>query len=339
MVNYQNLLMAMKKTYLTYASRAVTIGLCLLLWTSEGQAQEGDIAGAEALFQEGRRLMDEGNSKAACPKLEESQRLDPGTGTLWHLARCYQDTGRLASAWATFHLVAQEAKRLGETAKVKAALARAKKLDPKLHKLRIEVPDESRLSGLTISRGGTDVGPGAWGAGVPVDEGELVIEASAPGYKTWKKVIQVEGGSLEHSVTIPKLKEEAKKKVVAPKKKTKKRKSSERWYHDKIGWAVFATGIITLGGGGYTYQRARQLEDDANAAGDLGERDRLFDESQSSELTSGVLLATGAAITVTGMVLLALTPSNSDTEEVSYDFTPSFTFDTQSAFLGLSKNF
>ena len=340
MVNYPNLLMATKKTYLTYASRALTIGLCLLLWSGEAVAQERDIAGAEALFQEGRRLMEEGKSKAACPKLEESQRLDPGTGTLWHLARCYQETGRLASAWATFHLVAQEAQRLGEDPKVKAALARAGKLKPRLHKLRIKVPDESRVDGLSIKRAGADVGEGAWGAAVPVDTGDVLIEASAPGYDTWTKVVKVGGDSREQSVTIPELEEEPTIKIEAPKKAKKKRKgSSERWYHDKLGWAVLATGVATLGGGGYTYLRARQLEDDANAAVDLGERDKLFDDSHSSEVTSAVLLATGAAVTVAGAVLLALTPSNGDTEEVSNHFTPSLHLGTQAAFVGLSKNF
>ena len=285
--------------------------------------------------------MEEGKSEAACPKLEESQRLDPGTGTLWHLARCYQDTGRLASAWATFHLVAQEAQRLGEDAKVKAALDRAKKLKPKLHTLTIEVPKESRVDGLEIRRGDAKVGEGAWGAAVPVDLGELVIEASAPGYKTWTETLDLGGKKKEHSVTLPRLKKKKKKQkvdAIKPPKKVKTKKG-ERWYHDTLGWAVFATGSATTAGGGVAFLSAGSIEDEANASGDLAELDRLFDDAQSREVTGGVLLATGAGITLVGVVLLALTPSNSDTEEVSYDITPAISVGSRSAFLGLTKEF
>lgn len=332
----------MKKIYLTYASRALTLGLCLFFCAGEVQAQKGDIAGAEALFQEGRRLMDEGKSEAACPKFEESQRLDPGTGTLWHLARCYQETGRLATAWATFHQVAQEAQRLGEKPKVKAALDRAKKLEPKLHKLRIEVPEENQVKGLAITRGDAQVGSGAWGAAVPVDKGEVLIEASAPGHETWTETVDVSGKKREHSITIPLLEVSPTPEVepiVEPKKKKRKKRSGERWYHDKVGWAVFATGIATAAGGGGTFLYAGKIEDDGNASMDLGDRDRLFDQAHSYEVTGGVLLATGAGIALTGMVLLALTPDNGDTEEVAFDFSPSLTIDTHSATFGLSKDF
>ena len=42
---------------------------------------------AEALFREGRKLLDEGQLDAACSKLAESQRLDASPGTLGSLAQ------------------------------------------------------------------------------------------------------------------------------------------------------------------------------------------------------------------------------------------------------------
>jgi thioredoxin-like negative regulator of GroEL len=147
------------------------VGLAAMLVASPVLAQGEGVAGAEALYQEGRQLMDAGNFADACPKLEESQRLDPGTGTLWHLARCYEKLGRHASAWAKYHEVAAQAKKQEEPAKVAAALKRAGALEPKLRRLVIEVPADSRIQGLRIVRNGIEVGPGAWGAKLPVDLG------------------------------------------------------------------------------------------------------------------------------------------------------------------------
>jgi hypothetical protein len=61
-----------------------------------------DPVAAQALFDEAKRLMASGNNAAACPKLAESQRLDPGVGTLLNLGECYVKIDKLSRAWTTF---------------------------------------------------------------------------------------------------------------------------------------------------------------------------------------------------------------------------------------------
>src|SRR4030095_15910449 len=95
-------------------------------------ASASDKASAEALFDEALRAMKEGKYAEACPKLENSQRIDPGVGTLLYLGECYEKIGRTASAWATFREAASQAEAGGQTKRAKAARERIAKLDSKL---------------------------------------------------------------------------------------------------------------------------------------------------------------------------------------------------------------
>ncbi len=55
---------------------------------------QSDSAAARALFAEGRSLMEDERYAEACPKLEESLRLDHGMGTQFNLAHCWEKLGR-----------------------------------------------------------------------------------------------------------------------------------------------------------------------------------------------------------------------------------------------------
>ena len=138
---------------------------------------------AEALFREGKRLMDEGRYPDACPKLAESYRLDPATGALLATALCYERAGRLASAWAAYTEAAARAKQEGSVDREEIARAKATDLEPKLAKLVIELEPGASVPGLSVSRDGVAVGEGVYGMALPVDPGPHVVEAQAPGRK------------------------------------------------------------------------------------------------------------------------------------------------------------
>jgi hypothetical protein len=74
---------------------------CAWVAPAAGQAT-GDAAMAESLFREGKRLSAEHKYSEACPKFEESFKIDHGLGTLLNLASCHESGGQPASAWAEF---------------------------------------------------------------------------------------------------------------------------------------------------------------------------------------------------------------------------------------------
>jgi hypothetical protein len=161
------------------------------------------VAHAEALFQSGRQLMREGRYAEACPKLAESQSLDPAPGTQLNLADCWEHAGRTASAQREFLEVAQTAEKNGETERAAIARARAKQLENKLTKLTLSVPAQARVPGLVLLQNSTVVAEADWGKARPVDPGPFVIEARAPGRRSYRSEFSLRGDAGTHELSIP----------------------------------------------------------------------------------------------------------------------------------------
>lgn len=174
---------------------AILVAAALGTIAVRASAQQRDPAAAQALFDEARTLMKSKRFEEACPKLAESQRLDPGIGTQFRLADCYELEGKLASAWAGFLDVASQAAASGQTDREKAARTRAARLAPRLPKLTIVVPQASRVSGLEIERDGADVGEAQWGTAVPVDPGEHQLVVRAPGKRDFTGSVSAREGA------------------------------------------------------------------------------------------------------------------------------------------------
>src|SRR5438067_1140228 len=126
------------------AFRALAVTTAILFFGARAGAQStADKAAAEALFDQGRSAMQEGDFGKACGLLERSQHIDPGIGTLLYLAECYEKSGRTASAWATFREAADAADRARETGRSKMGRDRAARLEPLRSRLTIQVTPEA----------------------------------------------------------------------------------------------------------------------------------------------------------------------------------------------------
>jgi hypothetical protein len=168
-------------------------------------AGSNEEAAAEALFMEGKRLMAEGKYAQACPKLAESQRLDPAVGTSLNLGECYEKNGQTASAWAAFRSAASLGRKDHQEEKERVARERAAAIESRLSRLTIIVSPEAKASNVAIKRDGVALLEASWGTSIPIDPGQHTVEATSPGKKPWSKTVElaVAGGAV--TVTVPAL--------------------------------------------------------------------------------------------------------------------------------------
>lgn len=162
-------------------SRAARVVGAVLFAASSG-ATQSPAALAETLFQDAKKLMDEQKYAAACPKLAESQRLDPGTGTLILLAACHEREGKLAAAWSEYVEALAQASQAGRRDRIKAAEDGVKRVSPRLSRLAVTVRSDAKVPGLVVKVDGVTLAEASWGSSTPSDPGEHVVEATAPGH-------------------------------------------------------------------------------------------------------------------------------------------------------------
>ncbi len=134
---------------------------------------------AQTLFDNARRLIKDGKYAEACPMLEESQRLDPGGGTLLNLAICHEKQGKLATAHAEYSAALSLALAGNRADRQRTAQNALSALTPRLPRLRLIVADPPE--GLTLSLDGTPLPRAAWAIPTPLDPGSHSIAVAAPG--------------------------------------------------------------------------------------------------------------------------------------------------------------
>ncbi|HEY1817805.1 MAG TPA: tetratricopeptide repeat protein [Kofleriaceae bacterium] len=184
--------------------RAIAI---VALW-SAGAAAQPSGAQAEVLFRQGLNLLKTGKTAEACAAFDESEKLDPAITTLINLASCREKQGELATAWGLF-LDAERQTRSANDANTRQlhdlAADRAHKLEPRVSKLAINVPQQSMVDGLEVSRNGERIDPTMWNRAMPIDGGTYTINAKAPGSSTWSTQIAIGGESDTKTVGVPDL--------------------------------------------------------------------------------------------------------------------------------------
>ncbi len=156
---------------------------------------------AQSLFDQARALMDQGRFAEACPRFADSERLDPGGGTILNLALCYDKLGKLALAYNTYNEAISLSITEHRREREKFARDRAAALAPRLPRLTLKVAEASPA--IDVKLDGTKVPPSAWSTAMAVDPGEHTVDASAPDRAPWTLTLSVaEGEAREVPITL-----------------------------------------------------------------------------------------------------------------------------------------
>jgi hypothetical protein len=241
----------MTATSCLHRLRALGLALAVVAMGLVPRPAHAQSAQAEALFQDGKRLMAKGETAKACEKFEASDRVEPASGTEINLARCRETSGQLASAWAAYLKTAATAKHDGNTRREAEARKQAAALEPRLIYLTIVVPDESRVDGLGITRNGIAVDQALWNQRVPVDPDEYTISGEASGYRPWSTSVLVKTKSKK--VEVPALEKRPEVRRAEP-RRTAPDDAGEpevsRWTdRRKLSLALVAVGVAAAGAG------------------------------------------------------------------------------------------
>lgn len=179
--------------------------------TSSAAAAPTDARAAQALFDDAVANMKARDFAAACPKLEEVTRLVPSAvGAHVELGKCYEEVRRFASAWSEWSAVEALARNAGQQERESKAGERIRALKPKLSYLTLKLSaSAASLSGIGVERDGVEVGRAQWGTRIPVDGGEHVVVAHAPGFVDFRQIVRVAAQSDNAVVEIDRLVSEA----------------------------------------------------------------------------------------------------------------------------------
>jgi hypothetical protein len=257
---------------------------------------------AQALFDEGKRLNDQGKAHEACLKFAASQREEPALGTLLRLAICDEEDGRKAKAWAEFRDAAAQAERRQEKGRAIFAKEHASLLEGTLHWITITMaappPD------LRLKLDGGDIDAAVLGTPMALDPGDHSFEASARGKRTWACRLSVARAGREW-LDIPSLVEDRPLPVADERRRqeTSPLPSSSGLPDDSttkrtVAFAAGATGIALLGVATALQVTALSYDDKSRRPAPGQDPQALYDKASSNQTyaeVAGVLGTVGVA--------------------------------------------
>jgi hypothetical protein len=314
-------------TSMTVAKRlvltgAIAVSVCLVPAVARAQDR------AEALFREGRAALDAKHYDEACPKLAESQKLEPGAGTLLALALCHEGQGKTATAYNELRDAAALGRKNGRADLASAADKHASVLEASLAKLVVQTPEgtayDIRCDDEALPRERI-------GIAFPVNPGEHRIVASAKNKTDRSYVVRLIGaGTVE--IVVDRLDDAPVAVAPAPVARpaahvtplTEPPPADAESGHGTgqrvLGYALVGLGVAGLGTGAYFGGRAISEHSDANrgcSTTPCPDASSANDRARSSLNASIVSVTVGTAAIGVGAILLLTAPSSPATKRTA----------------------
>lgn len=149
-------------------------------------------------------MLEEGQVDLACPKLEESQRLDPGGGTLLNVALCHERQGRLATAWAEWREGLAVARSDGREDRASLALEHATALEPRVPRVAFAL-DDAPAPDVVVTLDQRRLAAAAWSSHTAIDPGAHTLTVTRPGYEPFELRFEIAAGEAKRTITVPPL--------------------------------------------------------------------------------------------------------------------------------------
>jgi hypothetical protein len=181
-------------------SAALTLAVLLCFATGAEAEESVGVTAAEALFEEGRAALAQGELDLACERFRASERLDPAIGTRLNLADCEERRGRLATAWSLFRNAALELPPTDD--RLPIARQRAEELAFRVPRLKLELAPGAP-SGTSAAIDDAEFGSGSFGVPLPMDPGHYVIAVRAPGRETRHVGVDLVPGKVSTVIIEP----------------------------------------------------------------------------------------------------------------------------------------
>lgn len=249
---------------------------------------------ADQLFKKGKKLLAEKRYPEACQAFQEVDQIDPGIGAKLNVARCFQEWGKLATAWRWYRDAEAMATQTKDdrAPKIRGLI---EELEPSIPRLVLRLPKKVSADDVAIKLDGEALASSAIGEDQRVDPGPHAVEYTADG-ETQTKVVPLErGASVELVLEVD---------SAGPAVATSPARRDPGRTRRVVSLGVAGGGAIALGVAGVITLRARSdyqhalsahCRDDANMCDAVG-NDAASSARKRANISTVVTIGGAAAI-------------------------------------------
>ena len=302
---------------------------------------------ARALFQEALALVAAGDYPNALGKLERVASFKRTPQVVFYIAVCHEKMGKLVMALGEYRIAYADAEAAGASDVVSEAKDAITALEPRIPTLALTKGEGSQAAVIRVD--GKELGDAILAEPMPFDPGTRVIEASASGYKPYRREVRLEEGK-KTSITVTL---EPVSAAVAPPvtdgrpaedkpDPTVGTSDVESASSSTLAWVSMGVGVVSLAASGFFYQRrSKAISDLDDVCGTDKDRcpasaQSTYDAGKRDTMIGNVALGVGVVGVVTGLILFASDGSSGEEpaqpKAASVRVTPS----SQGAWAGMS---